>query len=94
MTNTYSLHLPLAYIVFTRDEDDKWDSKLVSGNEASTQCLLIAHPEGRRVIHNRTTSNITIPRLEAAVIKAFSFVFKKRQYRNPSTYTLSAHPLL
>lgn len=78
MTNTYSLHLPLAYIVFTRDEDDKWGSKLVSGNEASTQCLLIAHPEGRRVIHNCTTSNITMPRLEAAVIKAFSFVFKKK----------------
>lgn len=73
------------------DEDDKWGSKLVSGNEASTQRLLFEHPEERRGICNSISSSITILRLEMAVINAFSFVFQKRHYRNPSTYVLSAY---
>lgn len=73
------------------DEDDKWGSKLVSGNEASTQCLFFEHAEGRRVIHNSISSNTTMLRLEVAVINAFSLVFKKGHYRNPSTYILSTY---
>jgi len=76
------------------DEDDKQGFKLASGNEASTQCLLFEHPEGRRVTHNGISSSITILRLAVAVINTFSLVFQERHCRNPSAYLLPAYPPL
>lgn len=46
MTNTCSLNHLLAKILFTVDKDDKWGSKLVSGNETSSVCSLNVLKEG------------------------------------------------